>query len=699
MGYNSRKKKIQLQKRSRSVDSDRSQGSSSSIISRESASGETTTTATDTASASASIWTFREKVQVLQFLKEYRKGCQTLYNGEMPDETKAKTIGDVPFPALTLDIFKAPYLKLSPSMRSKQRRMVHECCSEVGLYHISTGPSREERTIAITMYADGLSKDLDDKPVPHPMPIYLYRPWFCRKEREHDTTERRLRAKIDALIDQPGECLRDPLDNLDFEKWETADLSTFKMPPSQEESDDSLALVDTPAKMQQCIDELTAARPTEIGFDLESYNPSKHSQLTCLLQLTSNAGRDYVIDTLAPGVWDGVHGLAPLFADPAIVKVGHAIGGLDVRSLHRDFGIFVVNAFDTYEAAKVMGLDKKGLAGVCSHYNMPDTETYAALKAEYQSCDWRRRPLTPPMIQYGRYDVHYLLRLRWLMMRDLTRRDLWDRTTAEQQAEDERVGAAVVSTLAHFNQFEDDDEYWDNSGNLGSSFEMVPAQNAEGDAAGETSITRDVNDEGEGKEEEEERDPIASVQVLRLQPELMRVMSHSQQRCRDLWTEKKEAFINHPLRIHFAQQARRKELEWTTNNEDLLEKLVEWRNKTARELECLPGFVASLDILLPVALLRPTSETSLRRISYDLPEVLEYEASHREALFGVIAASVRASGKDPSHEVILLHSDIPPLSLRKRKHFPWAMAVLAVGAVGAAGVAVAYMSSRRRRRL
>lgn len=34
--------------------------------------------------------------------------------------------------------------------------------------------------------------------------------------------------------------------------------------------------------------------------------------------------------------------------------------------------------------------------------------------------------MTKPMARYGRYDLRYLLMLRTLMMRDLTRRELWD---------------------------------------------------------------------------------------------------------------------------------------------------------------------------------------------------------------------------------------------------------------------------------
>jgi len=278
-------------------------------------------------------------------------------------------------------------------------------------------------------------------------------------------------------------------------------------------------------------------------------------------------------------------------------------------------------------------------------------------------------------------------------MRDLTRRELWDRTTEEKQEEDERVGAAVTSTLAHFNRFEDDDEYWESGGtsNLDSSFEVVAGMDG-----AEVGSTEDEDRVSNDDEEVENRNPIARAEILRLQPELMRVISHSQQRCRDLWTKGKESFINHPLRIRYAQQTRRKELIWTTRNEKLLEQLVEWRDRTAQDLECLPGFVAPLDILLPVALQKPTTEHGLRRISLNLPDVLEYERSHREALLEVVRRFIKGEGVDAMQQLVLRHADIG--TSRKRKRFPWTVAAAAF-AVGAAGVAVAVMASRRRRRL
>ena len=74
--------------------------------------------------------------------------------------------------------------------------------------------------------------------------------------------------------------------------------------------------------------------------------------------------------------------------------------------------LFVLNKFETFynvdEAAQVLGIKRAGLANLCVHYNLQHGEEYKKLKAIYQQADWRKRPLSPPMLEYGRYDVHYL---------------------------------------------------------------------------------------------------------------------------------------------------------------------------------------------------------------------------------------------------------------------------------------------------
>ena len=624
------------------------------------------------------VWNWRQKQQVHSFLTAYRLGCESVYAGKEPlsDEINQspQIIGDVSFPAITADLCRRPYFRFPSTLSSAQRRLLHEYCAEVGLYHASTGV-KKDRVVCISAYADGLTVEPKDTHSGTVQPLYKYRPWYYRpcpcdsaggaKINGHNDTNPALRA-IEHLIDQPGECLREGIDDMDFAAWDIADLSNCSAPPLDYTADTTCLLVDTPKKLTQCRSELIAANPTEIGFDLEAYNCSRNTQITCLIQITSNAEKTYVIDPLAPGVWDGIgETLGPFFSDPNIVKVGHAIGGLDVRCLHRDFGIHVVNAFDTFQAAQVLGrrFDSHGLAAVCQHYGMPESAIYRQLKTSYQNCDWRARPLTPSMIQYGRYDVHYLLRLRKLLMRDLTRGELWDKTLTEQRTENERLGEALACTLERFQQ-------WEDGGEFEESEEITTSRQA-------SSVCTSPRNNDTNHNTQAERVSIASVATLRLQADLMCVMSRSQQRCRDLWTDRKEVFVNHPVRVRYAQQARLKALDWTVRNDTLLELLVAWRDRTAKELGILSGFVAPLDFLLPVALHKPTSEASLFRISLDLPDVLVHEKACMAALLAVVRDFIASEGEKCPPERFLMHAQIGVAS-RKRKRLLWTATTLAI---------------------
>ncbi len=59
--------------------------------------------------------------------------------------------------------------------------------------------------------------------------------------------------------------------------------------------------------------------------------------------------------------------LAPMFADPSIVKVLHGSDS-DIAWLQRDFGIYVVNMFDTGQAARVLALPGCGLGYLLDKY-------------------------------------------------------------------------------------------------------------------------------------------------------------------------------------------------------------------------------------------------------------------------------------------------------------------------------------------
>jgi ribonuclease D len=480
------------------------------------------------------------------------------------------------------------------------------------------------------------------------------------------------RVAIEQLTDQPGKCLRDTLDTLDRDEvWNRrTNLSTVPDIQWNDQVHHDWLLVDSADTMKQCLYELEDAQPTELAFDLESYNRSNYAQITCLLQLTSNVGKEYVIDPLAPGVWDTLSGLAPLFANPQIVKIGHSIGGLDIPSLHRDFGIFVVNAFDTYEAACELNLKSKGLASVCAHYGMgrrvregsslsssssshsfkeeeegeeksssEENHQYKSLKAAYQTTDWRQRPLTQPMIHYGRYDIHYLIPLRRLMMRDLVAKELRVATTTTstinndscnsgQAAEEEARQVAASLKVLMRQMDEDEEEEADND----PKALVIQNQNEE----------EDVFVYSTSSWMEEELDPpppspppqtttktttttttTLEARDLRMNADLMAVISRSQYRCLDLWKFKSEPHRKHSELVSLIRRSKRGEIKPLTSAQlRLYDQLAQWRENIAVQEECLVGFICPMESLVAIMHKRPTTMAALRQVIYCFPEQL-----------------------------------------------------------------------------
>jgi exosome complex exonuclease RRP6 len=78
---------------------------------------------------------------------------------------------------------------------------------------------------------------------------------------------------------------------------------------------------------------------------------------------------------------------------------------MDIEWLQKDFGLYIVNMFDTGQAAKTLNLPSKSLAFLLKKY------CDITANKEYQQADWRRRPLTKEMMKYAREDTHYLLNI------------------------------------------------------------------------------------------------------------------------------------------------------------------------------------------------------------------------------------------------------------------------------------------------
>ncbi|CAM9831413.1 unnamed protein product, partial [Chrysoparadoxa australica] len=153
----------------------------------------------------------------------------------------------------------------------------------------------------------------------------------------------------------------------------------------------------------------------EMAIDLENHSIRSYQGVSCLMQLTARSGpgtdgntsagsqpepKDYVIDTLA--LRRVMFKLLPVFTDPKIVKVLHGSDS-DVLWLQRDFGLYLLNVFDTGQAARQLGLASFGYAHLLELYCgfTPDKK--------HQLSDWRQRPLPDDMLLYAQMDTHYLL--------------------------------------------------------------------------------------------------------------------------------------------------------------------------------------------------------------------------------------------------------------------------------------------------
>lgn len=522
-------------------------------------------------------------------------------------------------------ILDRPYLPLPSGLSPGMRATTHELCIELGLFHCSVGEIvGNERYVAVSVFRDGLSlvAGIADSPV---ILAEKYKPWIKRKGIGNTSNSEKIvvdcqltdasanhvstdtintieqatkdgKEKIMELVDQPSLCWRDGIDEMDLIELKHKDLSDTRPP---EIDDPNFTLVNSAERMALCIHDLEVNKPAELAFDLEGYCKSKDLQITCLIQLATNDGREYVIDVLAGGVWDCVGGLSKIFADRSVVKIGHGIGGFDVQSLHRDFGIFIVNAFDTHEAAKALRLKEKGLAKICRHYGMPLGSEYISLKDEYQNCDWTKRPLTVPMIQYGRCDVRYLPKIRLLMIRDLV---LLDQSMPPQS----HGISSMRDMMKAFNE-EDGIEDLDEPDDVALSWIESSQDNdriLEAETASEPEVT------------------FFDAKNLRMQLALMQVISTSQDRCSELWSLNRDLLKQSSTFSSLTTKGKKNDDEWTQAQLELYERLKQWREQVAEEEECLPGFVCGGDFLALIAHYRPGTDVLLRRLLWHFPPLL-----------------------------------------------------------------------------
>lgn len=150
----------------------------------------------------------------------------------------------------------------------------------------------------------------------------------------------------------------------------------------------------------------------ELAIDLEHHSYRTFQGITCLMQISTRT-KDYIIDTIA--LREELHILNEVFTKPDVLKVFHGADS-DIEWLQRDLSLYVVNMFDTHQAAKRLGFERLSLAYLLKQYCKIEADK------TFQLADWRMRPLPEELIDYARQDTHYLLYIYDNMRNELIRK-------------------------------------------------------------------------------------------------------------------------------------------------------------------------------------------------------------------------------------------------------------------------------------
>lgn len=193
---------------------------------------------------------------------------------------------------------------------------------------------------------------------------------------------------------------------------------------------------------RRCLQRLQ--REPRIAVDLEANSMYAYREQICLVQV-SIPGQDFVIDPL--GDFD-LDAFGELIEDASTEKVFHA-AEYDLMLMKREFGWQLNNLFDTQWAARILGVERVGLANVLKDV------FGVTLDKRYQRANWCRRPLSGEQLAYAQADTHYLLRLRDHLAEALHEVGRWDEAQEIFQ-EQQRVQLPDLSF--------DADDFWNISG-------------------------------------------------------------------------------------------------------------------------------------------------------------------------------------------------------------------------------------------
>jgi ribonuclease D len=150
-----------------------------------------------------------------------------------------------------------------------------------------------------------------------------------------------------------------------------------------------------------------------IAADTEGDSLHCYFEKLCLIQI-GLPGQNVLIDPLGPIDFSRLNSI---LAAKRIILHGC---DYDLRMLRRGTKFVPGEVFDTYLAARLIGLKEVGLASLVKEFFNIE------LPKSSQKANWARRPLTQTMIQYAINDTRYLCDLAERLSNELHTRGRWD---------------------------------------------------------------------------------------------------------------------------------------------------------------------------------------------------------------------------------------------------------------------------------
>jgi ribonuclease D len=176
------------------------------------------------------------------------------------------------------------------------------------------------------------------------------------------------------------------------------------------ETQASASVLETTAEISELCDVLQ--RQSEVAVDTEGDSLHCYHEKLCLIQV-SVPDRDALIDSLQPIDFRRFN---EVLRSRTVVFHGC---DYDLRMLRRSIGFLPGNVFDTYIAARLLGLPEVGLASLVKGYFKVE------IPKSSQKANWAKRPLTPAMLAYAVNDTRYLLALAHRLTEQLQERGRW----------------------------------------------------------------------------------------------------------------------------------------------------------------------------------------------------------------------------------------------------------------------------------